>query len=180
MKDKKSGKNADRDIELWNEIKKTAKPLKKKFSKPEQQPAKTQFPRENPAPKTLRPVPPEPVTRPSPNSRPAFLDEPTTRKLAKGKLSIDGRLDLHGMTQAQAHDRLLGFLLSSQKSGKRLVLVITGKGQVGGGVLRHGVPRWLSEPVFRDITNGYSEAHISHGGAGALYVRIRRVKSNHI
>ena len=104
------------------------------------------------------------------------LDDPTARKLAKGKLSIDGRLDLHGLTQTQAHDRLLGFLQSAHKSGKRIVLVITGKGQLGGGVLRQGVPRWLNESGFREITNGCSEAHASHGGAGALYVRLRRNK----
>ena len=176
MKDKKGNKITEADRNLWDEVKKTAKPLNKTPAKPSLKLAKAQKIRENPTSRPPTPTPAKPSSIPRPHLHSAPLDEPTARKLAKGKLPIDGRLDLHGLTQSEAHDRLLGFLQAAHKSGKRIVLVITGKGQLGGGVLRLGVPRWLNEPVFREITSGYSEAHISHGGGGALYVRLRRIR----
>jgi DNA-nicking Smr family endonuclease len=82
------------------------------------------------------------------------------------------------MTQARAHRALSGFLHRSHGDGLTFVLVITGKGKVGAeserGVLRRQVPQWLSQPEFRTFVVGFEEAHIGHGGAGALYVRIRR------
>ncbi|MEM1047052.1 MAG: Smr/MutS family protein [Pseudomonadota bacterium] len=97
--------------------------------------------------------------------------------------AIDGRIDLHGMTQRSAHGRLLSFLDQARSHGSRVVLVITGKGvrtpDAPGshretGVLRRAVPLWLEEPAFRALVAGYSPAHRSHGGDGALYVRLRR------
>ena len=79
------------------------------------------------------------------------LDRPTLDKLARGKLPIEGRVDLHGMTQSEAHALLLSFLQRAHASGVRYVLVITGKGfsSGGDGVLKRQVPAWLSTPPFR-------------------------------
>ena len=84
------------------------------------------------------------------------------------------------MTQIRAHRVLLTFLQRAHSDGLTFVLVITGKGKVGGaeaerGVLRRQVPQWLSLPEFRSLVVGFEEAHIGHGGEGALYVRVRRV-----
>ena len=98
------------------------------------------------------------------------------QKLVRGRAAIDARLDLHGMTQAQAHAALARFLRHAQADGARFVLVITGKGARAGepGVLRRQVPLWLGLAEFRDAVLGFEEAHIAHGGEGALYVRLRR------
>jgi DNA-nicking Smr family endonuclease len=109
---------------------------------------------------------------------PGAIDRRTTRRIARGAIAIDARIDLHGHTQAEAHRRLLDFLLSVQDNGGRLVLVITGKGAVGegGGVLRRMLPGWLSSPRFRPLVLGFDEAHRSHGGGGAFYVRLKRLR----
>ena len=108
------------------------------------------------------------------NNPPAGLDTKTSRKLMKGRIQIEARLDLHGMTQQRAHDALQVFLVDCQQRDRRMALVITGKGQASGGILRNLVPRWLAEPAMRLHVSGYGEAHPVHGGSGALYVRIRR------
>ena len=99
-------------------------------------------------------------------------------QLSRGRKQIDARLDLHGMTQTRAHRALSGFLQRAHSEGLTFVLVITGKGKMGAeserGVLRRQVPQWLSLPEFRSLVVGFEEAHIGHGGEGALYVRIRR------
>jgi DNA-nicking Smr family endonuclease len=102
-------------------------------------------------------------------------------KLSRGRHDIDARIDLHGMTQARAHRALLAFLHRAHADGATFVLVITGKGRLGGeareqGVLRRQVPHWLALPEFRSIVVGYEQAHIGHGGEGALYVRVRRAR----
>ena len=101
--------------------------------------------------------------------------------LSRGRKEIDARLDLHGMTQTRAHRALFGFLQRAQSDGFAFVLVITGKGKLGTdserGVLRRQVPQWLNLPEFRALVVGFEEAHIGHGGEGALYVRVRRVRS---
>ena len=102
------------------------------------------------------------------------IEKPILKKLAKGKKSIDARIDLHGMTQDRAKQALLDFLQLSMTAEHRVVLVITGKGNAGLGVLRQRVPQWLSLPPFTEFVNGFTESHVSHGGSGALYVRIRR------
>jgi DNA-nicking Smr family endonuclease len=101
-------------------------------------------------------------------------------QLSRGRKAIEARLDLHGMTQTRAHRALSGFLQRAHSDGLTFVLVITGKGKIGAeserGVLRRQVPQWLGLPEFRVLVAGFEEAHIGHGGEGALYVRIRRSK----
>ncbi len=102
------------------------------------------------------------------------------KRVARGKDEIDGRLDLHGLTQSEAHAALLRFLRTASSRGARLVLVITGKGARAAegerGVLKRQVPHWLGLPEFRALVIGFEDAHIAHGGEGALYVRIRRTR----
>jgi DNA-nicking Smr family endonuclease len=109
---------------------------------------------------------------------PAPLDRRFKQRLARGRVEIDGRIDLHGLTQAQAHHALAGFLRTASTQGAHVVLVITGKGAAAGdserGVLRRQVPHWLKSNELRGFVVGFAPAHIAHGGDGALYVRIRR------
>ena len=102
------------------------------------------------------------------------IEDRIVRNLGKGRHSIDARIDLHGMTQDRARFALLDFLQMAQMADHRMVLVITGKGDQGRGILRANVPRWLSLPAFAPLVNGYRESESLHGGGGALYVRIRR------
>lgn len=145
------------------------------------------------------PKPPEPELRSE--TSPAALSAPTRppaiqpltplaplearfrRKLVRGVAEIDARVDLHGLRQDEAQRRLVAFLMGAQARGHRLVLVITGKGGPGGaaqdpyaerGVLRRAVPMWLASPAARNLVIGFETAAQHHGGAGALYVRIRR------
>jgi len=100
------------------------------------------------------------------------------QRVARGKERIDGRLDLHGLTQSEAHAHLLRFLRTASAREARLVLVITGKGARAGegerGVLKRQVPQWLGSAEFRALIIGFEDAHATHGGEGALYVRVRR------
>ena len=102
------------------------------------------------------------------------IDKPVHRKIARGRVPLEARIDLHGMTQAEAHDLLLGFLIRAHGQGLRHVLVITGKGRSGDGVLRRAVPQWLAGAAFRGLASGCEPAARGHGGDGALYVRLKR------
>lgn len=105
----------------------------------------------------------------------AALARREKQKLARGRVAIDARIDLHGMTQGEAHVALAYFLRRAQRNGARFVLVITGKGGSGErGVLRRQVPLWLGLPDLRDTVVGFEQAHVAHGGEGALYVQLRR------
>ena len=121
-----------------------------------------------------------PKSRPVPSPAPiaAHLDRPVYRKIAKGRVSIDSRIDLHDMTQAQAISRLQSFLYQAHDLGHRHVLVITGKGgsPTSEGVLKRMLPIWLNTPAFAPIVNGYQAASRNHGGDGAFYVRLRRTR----
>ncbi len=114
---------------------------------------------------------------------PVRMDHGTHKKMVRGKLKPEGRIDLHGMTLAQAHPALTRFILSSHDDGKRLVLVITGKGKdrddpgpipIRRGVLKHQVPNWLQMPPLGRVVLDIREAHLRHGGSGAYYVYLRR------
>jgi DNA-nicking Smr family endonuclease len=87
---------------------------------------------------------------------------------------MSATLDLHGLSRAAAHERLIAFVQGRWAAGDRAILVITGKGSRGDGVLRREVPGWLAQPPLRDLVAGLSEAHPKRGGAGALYVVLRR------
>ncbi len=116
-----------------------------------------------------------PATTPVAPPRLAPIDRRARQKLSRGRDAIDARLDLHGLTQAQAHAALARFLRKAQTDGARYVLVVTGKGRdPDGGVLRRQVPLWLAQSEFRSLVVGFDTAHIGHGGEGALYVRVRR------
>jgi DNA-nicking Smr family endonuclease len=119
----------------------------------------------------------------------APLDRRFKQRIARGRTPIDARLDLHGFTRKDAHEALLRFLRRAQSDGAKVVLVVTGKGtprtrpsrgdpdeDVAPGVLRRQVPIWLSLPEFRPFVLGVEDAHIAHGGHGALYVRLRRAR----
>jgi DNA-nicking Smr family endonuclease len=118
---------------------------------------------------------------------PAALGRRQKQRVARGRDPIDARIDLHGMTQTKAHGALLGFLLRAQAQGARTVLVVTGKGSGGAsaanrdgaterGVLKRQVPMWLALPEFRPLIVAFDDAHVGHGGQGALYVRLRRAR----
>jgi len=107
----------------------------------------------------------------------AGLDKSNAKKLKKGQHAIEGRMDLHGMTQDQAHRALNSFLEGSYGAGKRCVLVITGKGMKPDGsvgVLRSAVPRWLNQEPNRSRVLAFSYATAKDGGEGALYVMLKR------
>ena len=124
------------------------------------------------------------VKRPRPQAPPlAPIERRLKRELKRGRAPVDDALDLHGMNQTEAHQALRGFLRYSQARGARLVIVVTGKGEpLHGagpfwqerGVLRRLTPHWLREPDLRSVVLGFEEAAQTHGGSGALYVRLRR------
>jgi DNA-nicking Smr family endonuclease len=121
-------------------------------------------------------LPASAVSPKKPKPHPDRLDETTHRKLAKGRLALSGRIDLHGLTQGEAHGLLHSFLYRAHAHGLRHVLVITGKGSSLGsdGILRQAVPHWFATPSFRPLISAYEFAHRAHGGDGAIYVRLRR------
>lgn len=114
---------------------------------------------------------------------PLSMDMKAHRKMTRGRLTPEARLDLHGMTLAEAHPELIRFILRAQDTGLRLVLVITGKGRLGAdegpiptrhGLLRHQVPHWLHQMPLAPAVLQVAQAHLKHGGAGAYYVYLRR------
>lgn len=116
---------------------------------------------------------------------PVQMDAKAHGKLKRGKLRPEARIDLHGMTVAEAHPALRSFILSEHAAGSRLVLVITGKGKlrdyeapmpVRQGVLRHQVPQWLRLPPLNQVVMQITPANIRHGGEGAYYVYLRRAR----
>ena len=175
---------SDEEHALWQTVAKQTKPLRKK-PRPAKAPqesdapvvAKAAHPELSPATKPVRVT--KPVAPPSPPPL-APIGRRERAQLSRGRKQIDARLDLHGMTQVRAHRVLQDFLHRAHADGLSFVLVITGKGKTGAeserGVLRRAVPQWLALPEFRTVVVGFDEAHIGHGGEGALYVRIRRAR----
>lgn len=104
------------------------------------------------------------------------LDRRSWQRLRRGRYPISARLDLHGLTQADAWGRLAGFLAHEQQRGARCVLVITGRGLRSGGVLKSEVPRWLGSPPNAARVLAFAPAKLGHGGEGALYVLLRRAR----
>ena len=169
---------------LWAAVARATVPLEGRVLPPEE-PAHTPVPAQTPA------LPA--ATSPSPAIAPAIkplapLERRKARALARGRASADAILDLHGMTQAQAHGALIQFLRHAQASGHGIVLIVTGKGAPSGadgftgpaaerGILRRMVPQWLALPDLRPLVLGFDAAGPRQGGGGALYVRLRRSRA---
>ena len=117
---------------------------------------------------------PEPRTPVRRQPAPEDIEPGRKRRLTRERDPIGPRLDLHGLTQDAARAALHAFLRRARDDGWRSVLVITGKGVRGDGVLRRFAPEWLADPALRDLVAGVSEAHRRHGGVGALYVALKR------
>ncbi len=180
------------DRRLWTHVARSVTPLDRTRMPPPEEAAPPE-PAAAPAGRARKvaaavPAPAAPPPGPPPL---ATLEKGLKRKLSRGAVEVDGKIDLHGLTQEAAHRRLHAFLRRAQANGFRVVVVITGKGapkRLRGldddpyrpdayaerGVLRRVVPEWLSLPEMRALVIGFEEAALAHGGAGALYVRIRR------
>jgi DNA-nicking Smr family endonuclease len=175
------------ELELWRHVAQTARPIKSKRRavQPEDEgpsapAAKAKIARQAapaaPAakPKSAAPAKPHELTHGLSHG----IDRRQAERFRKGKLPIEGKIDLHGRTQQDAHDDLLAFLKRAHAAGKRTVLVVTGKGMTTSktGVLRQAVPRWLNEPAFRSLVLAFDYAEPQHGGEGALYLLLKRVR----
>jgi DNA-nicking Smr family endonuclease len=166
---------------LWHAAMKGVRPLRKApaaplpaggpVSAPGAKPG-PQAPEKHFRPQPRLPAPPQPLER----GRATGLDRRSAERLRRGQLPIDGRLDLHGLTQREAAERLAEFIAGGEAAGKRCLLVITGKGLArdGGGILREQVPRWLNQPPNRPRVLAFDYARPQHGGMGALYVLLKR------
>lgn len=190
---------------LWRRVAESTRPLNG-WARPEQgtptaQPAPTRDPASPPRTPLPEPVAPTPFRigeqrqetapqhdlAPAPGEwlarQPRGMDRKAFEQLRRGKLAPQGRIDLHGMTLDEARPALMQFVLGARAQGKRLVLVITGKGRRAedegpiprrAGALRHEVPQWLSRPPLSAGVLQVAPAHPRHGGSGALYVYLRR------
>ena len=175
------------ELELWRHVAQTVRPIKSKRrpaapkeAAPSAPPAKAKA-----AKPPVAPAPPAKPQPPAPAKPHALthglshgIDRRQAERFRKGKLTIEGKIDLHGRTQQDAHDDLLAFLRRAHAAGKRNVLVVTGKGMTTSkvGILRQAVPRWLNEPSFRTLVLAFDYAEPQHGGEGALYVLLKRVR----
>ncbi len=159
------------DAALWRRITDSVKPLR---------------PRPQTSPATAAPSAPPPPFRRTATQRslagpakpaPPVADRGGEKRVRRGRVDIWGSLDLHGFTQDQARAALIGFLHRARADGGRVVIVVTGKGRGGEmGVLKARTPDWLSAPELRSLVSGMAPAHAKHGGAGALYVFLRRAE----
>ncbi|WP_182087199.1 Smr/MutS family protein [Aureimonas sp. ME7] len=167
---------------LWASVARSAVPL---HGKTMPEPPPEPVPAPEPAVPLSKPIPSLPTTsaaragqRAVPSTAPALhpIERPTRRKIGKGRIELEDRIDLHGQTEAIAHGALLFFLRRAQTSQFRHVLVITGRGASFGstGSLRRALPHWFSTPEFRALVSGFEQAERGHGGEGAFYVRVRR------
>jgi DNA-nicking Smr family endonuclease len=172
---------SEEEIALWAEVAKSVA-RRRGASLPAVVDAQAPPPSPKNAATPASPPPPTPP-RKTPVLPPlAPLERRLKRDLSRGRAAVDSAIDLHGMNQAQAHQALRGFLVHMQGQGAKLVIVVTGKGGKPAsavwadepGVLRRLVPQWLREGDMRAVVLGFEEAGRAHGGAGALYVRLRR------
>ena len=186
------------DRELWDRVRANTKAIKRSDLEVERFDPDVSLPA--PAPRNLRKAktvifgkPVGPSRGPAHNLAPAIhdqvrqapveMDQKSFGKLKRGKLRPEGKIDLHGMTLDRAHPILTSFVMNAHAQGKRLILVVTGKGKIrdeGGpipvrhGVLRHQVPQWLQMQPMKSVVLQIAQAHVSHGGGGAYYVYLRR------
>ena len=178
------------ESDLWRHVTGDVKPLaRREKPKPDAPDAAPPVPRSKsrkPATATdlKKPAPPPgPPTPRAPELTHGLspgVDRRTADNLRRGRRTIEARLDLHGMTQAEAHRRVHAFVERQQAAGRRCVLIVTGKGirrgEGVGGVLREAVPRWLNEPDLRPRVLSFTHAQPKDGGEGALYVLLRRIR----
>ena len=176
---------SDEERELWRGFARSVRPLRPADGLSGGKPA---APVSRLSSKTPRRPAPSREALPTVAKKPplAPLDRRLKQRVARGREPIEARIDLHGFTQTQAHTALLRFLQRAQANGLRNTLVVTGKGfgktsnsddyvlSRERGVLKRQVPLWLALPEFRSLIVGFEDAHIDHGGEGALYVRLRR------
>ncbi len=182
----KKGKGGE-DEALWQHVTASVRPLRKKPVTPKTAVPKAakpaaKLPVKTPlvAPAPLR-VPRNLISGAPRNLTPSPVvpkpfDKGEEQKLRKGPPEIDDRIDLHGMTQAEAYAALHRFIRAAVKSGRRTLLVITGKGRVGGGVLRRQLPMWLEDGELRGIVLAFTPARPKDGGEGAFYIKLRKDK----
>ncbi|WP_259781839.1 Smr/MutS family protein [Aestuariispira ectoiniformans] len=178
----------DEDRSLWDTVKRSIKPLEKRdrvyspfTTHPELPETETavQAPAQRKRvalPKGYHPTTPPKTgksqkTQALSHGESPGVDKRTANRLRKGRMQIDGKLDLHGMTQAEAHRVLIGFIENAYAMQKRCVIIVTGKGR---GILKDNVPRWLNEGALRSRILSFSYAQQRDGGEGALYVLIKR------
>lgn len=165
------------DGEAWRRAVRNVAPLRSRPSVPVPDPAPDRTrPARNRGEAPAVQSAPRPAPQPLPPlDRFAGIDRATAERLKRGRYPVAARLDLHGMTQAEAHTALAGFVARSRAAGRRCLLVITGHGRMSGGILKAAVPRWLGEPELRRHVLAIAPAQPDAGGSGALYVLLRRV-----
>jgi len=173
------------ESELWRSAMRDAKPLRRQrpaAKKAAEAPSEPVEPKPAPAaakrilPALAPPPPPPPKPPELAVGRAAGVDKRLAERLKRGQLPVEGMLDLHGLTQEEAHRQLDGFLAHAAHTGRRCVLVITGKGvwREESGILKEMVPRWLNEAPNRGRVLAIAAAQPRHGGSGALYVLLKR------
>ena len=158
------------DSDIWRSVMSDVKPLMGRRKPVRVEPAlKPMSPKVTPAPTAVTPL--RKLQEPLKLGQAPGVDKRTVERLRRGQLPIEARLDLHGHTRGSAHSALCGFLAAAWDSGRRVVLVVTGKGQ---GILKDAVPRWLNENPVRGRVLLVAQAQPKDGGGGALYVLLRR------
>jgi len=177
-KKKKKSETPDDDLALWQTVAQTVEPLKGRDVPPEETGAKPPPKRTSPSSMGRpRPIPPSTALPELRHADQPGLDKATAKRMRRGQVRLEGRIDLHGLTQNEAHRALDAFLDAATAAGKREVLIITGKGTRKDGsigVLRQAVPRWLNEFPNRGRVVAFSYAAPKDGGEGALYVRLKK------
>jgi DNA-nicking Smr family endonuclease len=168
------------EARLWSLVVATVRPARTAripAPSPPSEPAATATPKHPPKfvkRKAAQGAPAPEAPRPATPAPPERIEPGRLRRIARERDPIGARLDLHGLDQDRARSALHGFIARAQEEGARAVLVITGKGTRGDGVLRRRVPEWLAEPPSRARVAGWSAADRRHGGDGALYVALKR------
>ena len=161
---------SEEDRVLWSLVARTATPLEGRAP-----PILPEAPSQ-PAPEAPSAAPYVAAAKPKTSSVSHVLDRPTLDKLAKGRMPIEARVDLHGMTQGEAHAALGRFIRAAVRAERRTLLVITGKGRLGGGVLRRSLPLWLEDSALGGDVLAITPAAPKDGGDGAFYIRLRKPK----
>jgi DNA-nicking Smr family endonuclease len=171
---------APEEVQIWSVVASTVAPIKGRVlpkAEADPLPAAKAPPKFAGKPKAQAPAA-KPAPRPmahAPRSLQA-IEPNRERRLARGRDMLEARIDLHGMDQDRARDALERFLLRAQADGYRAALVITGKGSTGDGVLRRRLPDWLNAQPLRGVVAGVSEARRWHGGKGAVYIALKRLR----